>query len=142
MVLGIILSLLFQEWVGLSPGGIIVPGYLVLYLNQPHRIYSTLLISLLVFLLGMLLDNITILYGRQRFGVYLLVGIILNWVISNEGFLHIANLELYGIGILIPGIIAADYHRQGLLQTLLAIGIVVGLIYLIRILLNTLGVVI
>ncbi len=138
MVFGIILSILFYEVVGLSPGGIIVPGYLVFYVNQPERIIATIIVSLIVLGFGKLIDRFTILYGRRKYGTYLLLGILINWLM-NQGFnLSFFDFKLYSIGMLIPGIIATDLERQGILQTLLAIGIVTGLLYFIII--ATLGV--
>ena len=33
--LGLVLALIYVEVTGISPGGLIVPGYFALYLNQP-----------------------------------------------------------------------------------------------------------
>lgn len=40
--IGIIIGFLFYEVVGLSPGGIVVPGYLALFIDQPGRIVLTI----------------------------------------------------------------------------------------------------
>ncbi|RXG66319.1 poly-gamma-glutamate biosynthesis protein PgsC, partial [Candidatus Atribacteria bacterium 1244-E10-H5-B2] len=45
--IGIVVSFAFYEIVGLSPGGIVVPGYIALFLDQPIRILVTLLVALL-----------------------------------------------------------------------------------------------
>ena len=39
--LGLFLSLLFLGMTGLYPGGIIVPSYLVLFIDQPLRVAAT-----------------------------------------------------------------------------------------------------
>ncbi len=44
---GLVASFLWTELTGLSAGGLIVPGYLALYLNQPVRIAATLLTAAL-----------------------------------------------------------------------------------------------
>ena len=39
--LGIILSLVLSETLGVTAGGIIVPGYIALYLHQPIQVLTT-----------------------------------------------------------------------------------------------------
>ena len=41
--LGIILSLVLSEALGVTAGGIIVPGYIALFLHQPVQVFSTYL---------------------------------------------------------------------------------------------------
>ena len=45
--IGLLVSLLFTAITGFYPGGIIVPSYLVLFMNQPARIAGTLIAALL-----------------------------------------------------------------------------------------------
>ncbi len=40
--IGLVLTLIFVAVTGLYPGGIIVPGYLVLFIDQPWRLAGTL----------------------------------------------------------------------------------------------------
>ena len=49
--LGIILSLWLTEWLGVTAGGIIVPGYIAMYLHDPLRVIATFTISILGFLI-------------------------------------------------------------------------------------------
>ena len=65
--IGIVASFAFYEMVGLSPGGIVVPGYIALFLNQPPRILITLAVALLTYFLVKMLSNYIIIYGRRRF---------------------------------------------------------------------------
>ena len=39
--LGIILSLFFTETLGVTAGGLIVPGYIAIYLNEPYMVIGT-----------------------------------------------------------------------------------------------------
>ncbi|MEA1964690.1 MAG: poly-gamma-glutamate biosynthesis protein PgsC/CapC, partial [Candidatus Aerophobetes bacterium] len=55
--IGIVVSFLFYEIVGLSPGGIVVPGYIALFLTQPTRILITLIISLITYFIVYKLSN-------------------------------------------------------------------------------------
>ena len=49
--IGVMVSFAFYEMVGFSPGGIVVPGYVALFLDQPIRILVTLLVALLTILI-------------------------------------------------------------------------------------------
>jgi poly-gamma-glutamate biosynthesis protein PgsC/CapC len=130
--LGIFVGLVFYELTGLTPGGIIVPGYIALYAHQPLRILGTLLAGLITLALGKLFLRWTIAYGRIRYGIFLLIGIgvqvIINYLLFNVGRFP---LEIHSIGLIIPGIIANDMERQGIGLTLLSLGIVSLFIYLI-----------
>ena len=46
--LGIILSLVLSEALGVTAGGIIVPGYIALFLHQPVQVFSTFFVAILV----------------------------------------------------------------------------------------------
>ena len=48
--LGIILSLVLSETLGVTAGGIIVPGYIALYLHQPFQVVVTLLVAIICLL--------------------------------------------------------------------------------------------
>jgi len=130
MIAGIIISFLYYEMVGLSPGGIIVCGYLVFYINQPERILATLVISGIVLGTGKLLEKRMILFGKRKFGIYVLLGIFFNYLLSAGASAEAIPLEIAGIGYFIPGLIALDMDRQGILPTLASIGIVLGILSL------------
>ena len=48
---GMVLSLFLTETLGVTAGGIIVPGYIALYMDDPIKIVITLLVSIIVFLI-------------------------------------------------------------------------------------------
>ena len=60
------------ELVGLSPGGIIVPGYLALYFSEPLRLVATLIDAALAFAAVRLLSKRLILFGRRRYAACLI----------------------------------------------------------------------
>jgi len=133
--IGIVVSFAFYEIVGLSPGGIVVPGYIALFLDQPVRILVTLLVALLTYFAVNMLSNYIILYGRRRFLAMILVGFILKWLI--EGLIikiPISGIELQSIGYIIPGLIANEMRRQGILPTLYSLAIVSVIVRLILLL--------
>ncbi len=124
-LVGLTLSLFFTEWFGLYPGGIIVPVYLSLYVEQPLRILGTVLISVATLFLYRWLNRYVILYGRRRFIMLLLIGSILNFLWTFlSGVLFSEALLLQGIGWVIPGLMANAYERQGIGKTVLAMAVV------------------
>lgn len=127
ILLGVLVSLVFNELTGLS-AGLIVPGYLALCLDAPWRIAYTLLLALCAAGLCRLLARVTILYGRRRFAVLLLLTFFLDLLVRTTGLIPAG---LSAIGVLIPGILAREIDRQGIVDTLLAVGITTGLLSLV-----------
>lgn len=132
IVLGVLASILFYEWTEISPGGIIVPGYIALFLNNPGRIITTILLSFLTYGAIRLLNTYTILYGRRKFAVFIIVSFLIRFIINR--FFVAASLPVSAaliIGYLVPGIIAQDINRQGAVKTLSAMFTVAILLKLI-----------
>lgn len=132
IVLGVLASILFYEWTEISPGGIIVPGYIALFLNNPGRIITTVLLSFLTYGAVRLLNTYTILYGRRKFAVFIIVSFLIRFIINR--FFVAASLPVSAaliIGYLVPGIIAQDIDRQGAVKTLSAMFTVAILLKLI-----------
>ncbi|HOY88659.1 MAG TPA: poly-gamma-glutamate biosynthesis protein PgsC/CapC, partial [Bacillota bacterium] len=67
VTIGVILSFLYGEVTGLLTGGLVGPGYLALYMDQPIRIAITLVIAALTYLFVNAISNYVILFGRRRF---------------------------------------------------------------------------
>jgi poly-gamma-glutamate biosynthesis protein PgsC/CapC len=123
-----------MELTDVSPGGLIVPGYLALFRHRPDRIALSLVIALLTVALLRLAGRFLILFGRRRFALFLLAGFAIRVVA--EFFLPLVNPAFGGleaIGWLIPGIVASDMDRQGVLKTLLAAGAVAALVTLVAV---------
>ena len=133
--IGIVVSFAFYEIVGLSPGGIVVPGYIALFLDQPIRILVTLLVALLTYFIVSKLSNYIILYGRRRFLAMILIGFLLKWLIEEIIItIPISGIELRSIGYIIPGLIANEMGRQGIFPTLYSLAIVSIIVHLILLL--------
>lgn len=128
LLLGIFLSLIFAELTDLSPGGIIVPAYFAMYAYDPKRILGTVVISLLCVVLVRFMSRFMILYGRRRFAIYMMTGIFLRLLL---GF-ALSDISM-SIGYLIPGILGKDMEKQGVVPTLISLGIVTLLIRLVYI---------
>jgi poly-gamma-glutamate biosynthesis protein PgsC/CapC len=139
IALGVVVSMLFYERYSVTTGGVIVPGYLALFLPHPVQIVVTLLMAMLIYwIVQKILRPRWMLWGRRLFETEILIGLLLQslWL----GMLFVVtpsarNLApLYTIGFLLPGIIAHDMGRQGVRTTLVAAGgsalVVFGLITL------------
>jgi poly-gamma-glutamate biosynthesis protein PgsC/CapC len=128
--LGIALGFVFFEITGVTAGGVIVPGYIALYINQPLRILITLLISLVTFGLVSFGGQFLILFGRRRFLAMILVGFLLRVGFDSlQIYLPETGMDLQAIGYIIPGLIANEFYRQGVGKTVMALTIVSILVY-------------
>ena len=130
--LGLLLSLLYVGITGLYPGGIIVPGYLVLFLDQPARIAGSLIAALLTFLCFKLASQYVILFGRRKFVFMVLIGGI--WTLLSLRMVPILfplSLEFRVIGWVIPGLIANNFERQGVIVTTASLATVTVATYLL-----------
>ncbi len=128
ILLGVVTSILFFELTGLSPAGLIVPGYIVLSLRAPLRVACTLAAALAAAGLVRLLSRVTILYGRRRFAALVLLAYGLHALVTLTGVLPFRTDV---IGCLVPGIIARDFDRQGVVKTLLSLAVVTALLALV-----------
>ncbi len=130
--IGIALGFLFFELTGLTAGGIIVPGYIALYLDHPLRILITLFISALTYFVILGLSNFTVLFGRRRFLLIVLVGFLMRAGFDAlRIYLPETTLDLQAIGYIIPGLIANEFFRQGILKTVMSITIVSVLVFIV-----------
>ncbi|MDD2230613.1 MAG: poly-gamma-glutamate biosynthesis protein PgsC [Candidatus Cloacimonetes bacterium] len=123
--IGVIISLIFSELLGASAGGIVVPGYIALYLDKPLQILGTLIISLLTWGIIRIIGNFTLLFGKRRMVLSILIGFILGWasrlLVVND--ITVLQLQMQSIGYIVPGLIANWFERQGFLKTLSTMGI-------------------
>lgn len=119
LLIGIIFALIFTEFTDLSPGGVIVPAYFALYLTSPVRILTTVAAALVTMLIVSFLSRYMILYGRRRYAVFLISGVLLKVLMS-----ALIGGTALSIGSLIPGILGREMERQHILPTLLSLAVV------------------
>jgi len=133
LFIGLLISCLFIETTGIYPGGIIIPAYLALYLDQPLRIVGTLAVSLVCFGLYKILSGYTILFGRRRFIILILLGSLLTLLWNNTVRTDLIRgfYGLHTIGLMIPGIIANTFERQGIMLSVFSIIIASTVTYFI-----------
>ena len=118
--LGLAISLLYSELFGVTPGGIIVPGYLALAIPEPIHVALTLGVALLTFFVVRVLATIAIVYGRRRTVLSILIGFLLG-VLARAAVgagTPLAPFELDVVGYVIPGLLAIWIDRQGVVVTI------------------------
>jgi poly-gamma-glutamate biosynthesis protein PgsC/CapC len=130
--IGLVLALFYVEIMDIYPGGIIVPAYVALYLDQPLRVLATVLIALLSLMTFRFLSRFFILFGRRRFVMLLLLGAF--W--GQLWFLIVPHvfsgaMELRVIGWVIPGLLANNLEKQRFFATLASLFTVSILIYFV-----------
>ena len=126
--IGMVLSLFLTETLGVTAGGIIVPGYIAMNLDSPSRLIVTFGISLIVYLIIKVLSNFILVYGKRRLVLALLLGFLLGYFMRSENNIlsGLMDIDFIVIGNIIPGLIANWMDRQGVLRTIFTILITAG----------------
>jgi len=132
---GIFISFIFTELTGLLAGGLIVPGYFAIFWDQPARILMTSILALLTFLIVSILSNFIIIYSRRRFMATVLTGYVLGWLLSTYFIDFIpVSMDVRVIGYIVPGLIANDMIKQGIIKTIISALIVTVVVRLLLLL--------
>ena len=129
--IGMCLSLILTETLGLTAGGVIVPGYIALYMHEPFKIIVTFFVSLTVLLIIRLLSNYIFIYGKRRLVLSLILGFFFGYL--SKIYL---DSDLSSIGNIIPGLLASWMDRQGALKTISVVIIIAVATRLILIVLS------
>ena len=111
--IGMCLSLMLTETLGVTAGGVIVPGYIALYLHEPFKIVITFSVALIVLIVIKILSNFMFIYGKRRLVLSLILGFFLGYL-SKLYF----DSDLSSIGNIIPGLLASWMDRQGTVKTI------------------------
>lgn len=130
LFIGLIVSVLYVEVMDIYPGGIIVPGYVALYLDQPLRVLATILIALLSLCTYKLLSRFLILFGKRRFVMLVLLGGLWAqlWFLLLPHFFSDPT-GLKAIGWLIPGLLANNLEKQKMIPSLASMFVVSTITY-------------
>ena len=129
--LGIILSLVLSEALGVTAGGIIVPGYISLFLHQPVQVFSTFFVAILVWLIIKGLSKVMFLYGKRRIVLALILGFFFGYL-SRIIYVDTESIQSVAvIGNIIPGLIANWMDRQGVLRTICTVLVISSITRLI-----------
>ena len=122
IIFGIILSIIFYEITEISPGGLIVPAYIAFYINDPQRISITIVAGILTFLIVKFISDHTIIYGRRKFAMCIMISFVIRLLVKYFNIYIVNEYEVYIlggsiIGVIIPGIIAQEIDRHGVIRT-------------------------
>ena len=135
VALSVIISFLTTELTELLTGGMISAGYLAYWFGEPMRIVSTLLMSILIALIIRVSRHFLILYGRRRFMLSILLSIFGVYLVEKSYFfVSEFSFDMRIIGYIIPGLIASDMEKQGILRTTLALSAVTIVVKLLSLL--------
>jgi len=119
VIIGLAVALFYIEATGIYPGGIIVPAFLAASLDHPLGAAATIAVAGLSLLLYKALARYFILFGRRRFVILLLLGVLMTQLLAlTFPALQAGPAEIRVIGFLIPGLLAGNLERQKFLPTL------------------------
>lgn len=128
---GLIISFFLFELLGLTPGGLVVPGFLALELHEPVKLLITVVLSIITYLTTKLLSNFMLLYDRRHLIVSVLAAFLLGEIFNRFPVVCNSDYQLQGIGFILPGLIAYWMEAQGLVRTLCSMLISASLIHLL-----------
>lgn len=133
LVVGIVVSLIYNDVTGISPSGLVVPGYLSLIFDQPMFIAYVFIFSLLTYLIVIHgIGRFTILYGKRKFAAMLTVGLLLKLVFDYlYPIIPFQIHEFRGIGVIVPGLIANAIHKEGVVLTVTSTILMTAVTFLI-----------
>jgi poly-gamma-glutamate biosynthesis protein PgsC/CapC len=120
IAIGLVLSLLYAELFGVTPGGIIVPGYLALAIRDPLTVALTFAVALLTWFAVRVLGSVAIVYGRRRNVLAILIGFGLGALartLVGTGT-PFGELGIDVVGYVVPGLLAIWMDRQGAVVTI------------------------
>ncbi len=130
LALGLLISLALSGYLGLTPGGLVVPGYLSLQLRSPENLLIVLVTSLLTYAVVQVVSRWTLLFGARRFVLCVLLGLLFTgsraWLSHSIPALQSAD----AFGFVVPGLLASWMDRQGILPTLSSVSFVAVLVAL------------
>lgn len=135
-LVGVVVAVVYTELTDLYPGGIIVPAYFALYLNEPLRLLGMVCVAGLCLLLYRILSLYFILFGKRRFVMFVLLGALLSqiWVLLLPQLMpSLGGFPV--LGWVVPGLLANNLEKQRPLPTLMSLFTVAVLTYaLVRVL--------
>lgn len=152
--LGLVVALIFVELFAVTAGGLIVPGYVALYMGNPLDVALTFLAAGLTLLIVRSFSTFVVVYGRRRTVLMILTGFAVGMAMrslltvlapdthelavqarATGGAPEMLLAELSVIGYIVPGLIAIWLDRQGVVVTFSSLIIVATVVRLLLMLL-------
>ena len=134
--IGMFISLFLTETLGITAGGLIVPGYIGLSMFTPYDIVLTFIVSIITIGIIKFLSKFILIYGKRRLVLCLIIGFLIGFpFIQKSEIDFIENIKgIYIVGYIIPGLIASWMDRQGIIRTISTIMITSSVVFLILLL--------
>ena len=123
LVIGLVISLLVEEFIGINCGGMIVPGYLAMVCDDIPQLLLIFAVSFVIYLIvNFILPHFVILFGKRKFCATLIIGIIIKLILEMFfPMLPFATIAFRGLGVITPSLIANSYSKQGIRYTVPAV---------------------
>ncbi|MCD6418022.1 poly-gamma-glutamate biosynthesis protein PgsC [bacterium] len=138
VAIGLVVSLIFAEFLGLAAGGLVVPGYIALFWDKPLQILGTIIAAILALAVLKIITTKAFIYGRRRLVLTILLGFLfgslLRFVAQYSGLTKFLSLD--PIGYVIPGLLAYWMEKQGFVETISALVVASVLVRFAIILIN------
>lgn len=132
IIIGLIIAIIFYEIVQISPGGLIVPGVLAMYIQRWDWILASILIAILTYYIVKILSRYLLIFGKRKFVLFITISLLLSYLVSLlTSYLPFSWANISVIGYTITGILASNIDKQGMKKTLPALGIVLLLTVLV-----------
>lgn len=113
LAIGMLFGMFYYHKTGWASGGIITPGVIAMYIDDPWKVSVSLAAGLITWLILEALVRFTGLYGRQRLAAAMLIALALRYPL-----LSVWGETSLWLGWVVPGLIGADMQRQGVVMTL------------------------
>jgi poly-gamma-glutamate biosynthesis protein PgsC/CapC len=131
---GLLVSVLMSELLGVASAGMVVPGYVALFWTSPPHLLSTAVAALATYGALRLASRFVILFGRRRTALAILLG----YLAGAAGAALIARFGVAAglgdagvVGYIIPGLIAIWMDRQGVFETLFSLTVCSAIVRLL-----------
>lgn len=124
LVIGLFISILVEEFFGISAGGMVIPGYLAMVCDDiPHMLLIFAIAFIVYFIVNYILPKFIILYGKRKFVATLFIGLIIKLILELmfPAILPSTVVLFRGIGVITPSLIASTFSRQGIRYTIPAV---------------------
>jgi gamma-polyglutamate biosynthesis protein CapC len=115
--LGLVISLILAESLGVSAAGMVVPGYVALAWDRPKSLLVLLLASVLTYALLWLMSKLLVVFGRRRTALAILIGYPMGALLARLLLVENEPGEAT-VGYILPGLVAIWMDRQGLVSTI------------------------
>lgn len=138
--IGLVVSLVLAEALGMAGAGLVVPGYFALRLTEPLSVALTVGAGIAAYGFVRLLGSAMIIYGRRRTIMMIIAGYLTGMLARYLVAESFGGDEMYNvIGFIIPGLIAIWIDRRGMVESICSLVTASVLVRLILILVFAAG---